>query len=79
MSKKNRVHRRDPKSKGLDKMVVCDKCGALSYLRVYVQPKNEVEENALICSSCKFDMYPILKAYELLSNENEELENSSIN
>ena len=65
MSKKNRVHRRDPKAKkGLDYMMKCPICGAYSYPLMYAEPKNEVEENAVLCGACKKDLYPFMKAME---------------
>lgn len=69
MSKKNRIHKKGDMEKGLDKMIRCPVCGAMSYPLQYSDPQNEVEENAVICGACKVDLWPIMKAIEAMNEE----------
>ena len=64
MSKKNRKHRKEGISKGLDSMIRCPSCEGLSYPLMYSDPKNEVEEKAVICGACKLDLRPFITAME---------------
>ena len=66
MSKKNRIHKKDRITKGLNNMLKCEKCGALSYPKVFSSPTNLVEEAAILCGACHFDMWPILNAWKLM-------------
>lgn len=79
MSKKNRVHKKGDMVKGLDKMIKCPVCGGMSYPLQFSDPQNEVEENAVICGSCKVDLWPIMKALEAMNQREEENGNEGSN
>jgi uncharacterized protein YbaR (Trm112 family) len=72
MSKKNRKHKKEGVTKGLDYMIRCPICKGMSYPLNYIDPKNEVEENAVLCGSCKQDLYPFMKAMEEFQKQQEE-------
>jgi uncharacterized protein YbaR (Trm112 family) len=72
MSKKNHKHRNNGFERGLDKLVPCPSCGAMSYVQEFDNPRNEVEQMAIICSSCKRDIYPIIKAFEAMQQQDKE-------
>jgi hypothetical protein len=50
-------------------MLKCPACGAHSYPLQFSDPQNEVEENAVLCGSCKTDIYPFMKAMEQWEQE----------
>ena len=43
-------------------MIQCPFCHAFSYPRLYKEPKDEDEKNAIICGSCKANLRPYIDA-----------------
>ena len=72
MSKKNRKHRKEGMTKGIDHMIVCPVCKAYSYPMQFSEPQNEIEKEAVICGSCKTDLKPYITAMEAWEKEQAE-------
>ncbi len=77
MSKKNHKHRKEDMNKGLEYMSWCPRCHAMGYFLKIQNPTNLVEEEAIICPSCRTDVYPIIKAFEVWQKDHEEAEEGS--
>lgn len=62
---------RKPRTQVKD-MVRCPMCNALSYPRVFHDPKDEDEKKAVFCGSCNTDMMPYFEAYEEFARKKQE-------
>lgn len=62
--------------RSVNDMLICPLCNAYSYPRKIANPKNEEEEKALICGSCKENVVPYLdavKEYQRVQAEREKV------
>ena len=48
----------------LEDMIKCPHCHAFSYPRLFSNPQNEDEKEAVICGSCHQNLRPYMKAVE---------------
>ena len=59
----NHLARKQNKRKAsISSMVICPYCHAMSYPRLYRDPKTDEEKSAIICGSCHANLRPFLEA-----------------
>jgi hypothetical protein len=63
MSKKQRL--------SIGDMIQCPYCKAMSYPRLFREPKNDEEKKAIFCGSCKANLTPYLESMEKFSKKME--------
>lgn len=63
IEKSNHLARKQSRRKAsIQSMIICPYCHAMSYPRLYSDPKNDEEKSAIICGSCLANLRPFLEA-----------------
>jgi hypothetical protein len=70
--KGNHQQRKKRRKGTLADMILCPYCKAMSYPRVYREPQDEVQKEAIICGSCGADLRPYVKAMEAYERKMQE-------